>query len=300
MTASTSFADKPMAMGLTALLKEKTRAIDTECERFVSVGDAEALHDLRVALRRLHTLFSGFASCFREESSLPQRLRTLLKETNAARDLEVSLSLIEQQRLALPRLQQKWQAELKEEYHRLRENLPPVWRNLSAELDAPQQILVVNLPEMSLGAYAAALIATKEKRLRRKGKLLLGKWGKKRAHRLRIAGKRLRYLLEPFTEDSAPAASAVARLKRFQDLLGDYHDIVVLRQRLLSLPRENTAMSEMPLEHAAQQLKRSRRHLRNDFLHQYRSKMAGQLYAAVKRARRDLAHQQVSSILERP
>jgi CYTH domain-containing protein len=44
------------------------------------------------------------------------------------------------------------------------------------------------------------------------------------AHRARIAGKRLRYLLEPIVPHVADGATTIARLKRLQDALGDFHD----------------------------------------------------------------------------
>ena len=58
-----------------------------------------------------------------------------------------------------------------------------------------------------------------------------------RAHRLRIRGKRLRYLLEPFARQHRPCARAVETLKQLQDLLGDHHDMTILRARLKTLRR---------------------------------------------------------------
>jgi len=50
------------------------------------------------------------------------------------------------------------------------------------------------------------------------------------AHRARIAGKRLRYLLEPFT--AARRSGVIERLQRFQDALGEWQDARVLLTRI--------------------------------------------------------------------
>ena len=55
-------------------------------------------------------------------------------------------------------------------------------------------------------------------------------------HELRIEGKALRYTLEMAKESGLPIPAAVARkFKRFQDLLGLWHDFVVLTNKILEL-----------------------------------------------------------------
>jgi CYTH domain-containing protein len=49
-----------------------------------------------------------------------------------------------------------------------------------------------------------------------------------RAHGARIAGKRLRYLLEPFHASSPNGEATIDQLKAFQDDLGDLHDLDVM------------------------------------------------------------------------
>ena len=288
MTAPGAISAMPIAEGLTYLLREKTRAIDSECARFLAEGDAEALHDLRVAMRRLRSLFAGFALCFREGSTQPKRLRALHKETNAARDLEVTLALVEKLQLALPALQQQWREQLEQEYRRLREGIPPAWRALSVELTSPEGLLAESLTEMPLGAFAASLAGVEEKKLLRGMKSLSEQWKEQRAHKLRISGKRVRYLLEPFTEESKASVAAVAELKQFQDLLGDYHDVMVLRQRLHALRREDSREQRDQLERAGRRLKKTLRQLRKSFLHQYWSKQRRRLRDTLQQAQRSL------------
>lgn len=289
MTDSEALITRSISAGLTALLEAKSRAIDSECARFLAIGDAEALHDLRVAMRRMHSLFTCFTPCFSNETTLPKRLRAALKSTNGARDLEVMLALLEKLQLELPWLQQQWQKQLEEEYQRLREQLPPAWQALSAELKAPSELFVSSLPEETLGAYAAGLVAEEKKKLLRRSKLLGKKWDEQRAHKLRIHGKRVRYLLEPFVAESEHAATAVNQIKQFQDLLGDYHDIVVLRQKLRTLCRTDTIPNTEQLVRARRCLKKNLRQLRKTFLREYRGKKGKHFHDTLRAAQKSLA-----------
>lgn len=52
------------------------------------------------------------------------------------------------------------------------------------------------------------------------------------AHQARIACKRLRYLIEPFTHQAPAARNAAKALEQLQDLLGEMHDADMLAQRI--------------------------------------------------------------------
>lgn len=58
-------------------------------------------------------------------------------------------------------------------------------------------------------------------------------------HDLRIAAKRLRYVLELFGDEFGPyAADAAKQAKKLQDLLGEIHDCDVTRPRVAALAEE--------------------------------------------------------------
>jgi len=291
MAADTHLATTLVATALKQLLQDKRRIIDSECERFVGIGDAESLHDLRVAIRRLHSLFVGFAHCFRHDSALPDALHALFRETNHARDLEVTLALLQGQQLALPWLQQQWQSELEAEYRRLRECLPPSWRALSQQFEAPEALLAETQPATTLGRYAAAQAAGQQKTLLKRVKRVCRKWNDKRAHKLRIHGKCIRYLLEPLADEQPNAAMAVARLKQFQDQFGDYHDLVVLRKRLRRLQRNAPLNHFSALRQARLQLKQEQRQQRRSIRRGYLGKALRQLHDALVAAQEELARE---------
>lgn len=289
MDIDTPLAALPIDTALEQLLLAKHGEIDRECERFVHVGDPESLHDLRVAMRRLHSLFVGFAPCFKHDSSQAETLHALFKETNHARDLEVTLALLSKHQLTLPWLQQQWQGELDAEYQRLRECLPPVWWPLSQQFDAPQIQLEDALPAKTLGSYAAMQTKKLKKKLLKQITGVCQQWDDKRAHKLRIRGKRIRYLLEPFAGEQQRTTRAVNRLKRFQDLLGDYHDLVVLRKRLQRLQQNATLTHYHALGQARSQLKQEQQRLRRAIRRDYLGKAYRKLRKALAATQEELA-----------
>lgn len=290
-TAPQSLGQTTVTAGLTALLQGKRQTIDAESARFVRIGDTEALHDLRVAMRRLHSLFVAFAPAIVPDAPLPGELRRLQKTTNHARDLEVTLAIVRNNSLELPWLEQAWREELESEYRQLHERLPMAWQRLAPALDTPAQLLRGELPPQSLAEFAAALLQPRVKRLKMGRKGLCRHWRDKPAHTLRIAGKQLRYLLEPFSEASPAIANAVTQLKAFQDLLGDYHDIVVLQGRLKKL-RQNAPTEQIKrLNQADKHLKRQRRVLRRQFRSRYCGGSGKKLHKALRQARDALAKQ---------
>ena len=73
--------------------------------RLAAAADAEALHDFRVALRRLRSWERAFRPYFEDElpKKLRRKLRDLARDTGASRDLEVHLAWLAEQRGPLNR-----------------------------------------------------------------------------------------------------------------------------------------------------------------------------------------------------
>lgn len=289
MENETPLAALPVDTALGKLLQEKRQVLDRECERFVRIGDPESLHDLRVAMRRLHSLFIAFAPCFDTENTQEKSLKALFKETNHARDLEVTLALLDKHHMELPWLQQQWQNELESEYRRLRECLPLGWHSLSQQFSTSRITLAEQLPSETIGAYASTHINRQKKALLKRIKHVSQKWDDSHAHKLRIRGKRLRYLLEPFAEGESQANRAVSKLKRLQDQLGDYHDLVVLRQRLEQLRQDSPLTHYKALKQAGKKLKQQQQRLRSTIRKDYSGKDYLKLRKALKASEGELA-----------
>jgi len=211
--------------------------------------DAEALHDFRVAVRRLRStarawkpeLAKGLAKRHR------RALRALQTATGGGRDAEVALAWLAEQRSKLGGQQRLGLVWLTERLERQRsEAMDRVSAELRGDFDAVHDDLRDRLEVMSVqthltrpsdptGVFADAL-AHKARQYANDLARLLEEVSSAEAeaecHRSRIGCKRLRYLLEPLRPQVEGTAGVVSRCKRLQDVLGDLHDAHVLLRDL--------------------------------------------------------------------
>lgn len=219
-----------VALGLCAAAEEAAR-------RSASPSDAEALHDFRVALRRLRSVLRAFAPILggavgdRDR----RRLRRLGHATGPARDAEVLLawlrglggSLPERYRPALEWLASRVEGAKREGMAALGAEVAPRFAGLAPAL-AQRLAAGPASPapgEGTFGASLAELVRAQVKAF----KDALGRVAVPAdagpAHRARIEAKRLRYLLEPLRgNERADSAAAVTGLREIQDLLGNLAD----------------------------------------------------------------------------
>lgn len=224
--------------------------------RLKDPNDTDALHDFRVALRRLRSTLRAYRDQLRGSVSrkLRNRIRDLTRATNRGRDAEVQLawlrSLAEElsptERIGL-RWLMEWierggQEDDAEQIHRafdrvdrqLRRKLVVYRHHVAAEDTAPE-------PPFGVVARDAALAHAQ--RLDE----LLGEihdaGDHATIHRARIAAKRLRYVLEPLKATIPGGAALVADLKSLQKVLGDLCDTRVLERTLLRAVEESGAES---------------------------------------------------------
>jgi CHAD domain-containing protein len=213
--------------------------------RLEDESDAQALHDFRVAIRRLRSLAKAWRPELRGRIGKRDRqaLRSLQAATSEGRDAEVALGWLERQREALS------EAEL------------PGLDWLTARLDERLGSAMAHAREGVRTAFAARdeqLRADLGRKSKAKGKsrsyrrsveralaehhdavreLLTGAESpheEERLHQARIAVKRLRYLTEPLRPQLKPAAGVVKACKRLQDLLGDINDAHVQQGEIAS------------------------------------------------------------------
>jgi CHAD domain-containing protein len=192
-------------------------------------ADVEALHDFRVALRRLRSCLRSYRGVLKGvPKKLRRELRRLARATNEARDAEVQLAWLARQGdfAAGERAGVQWWR------HRLqraqRGAYDAVRAEVTAEFSHAEHHLRAVLRPVNQGAAPFAGVAVK--RLQRSLRELAASLASIRSeadavaiHATRIAGKRLRYLLEPLA-DGTEGKEAVAALKQFQDRLGEFCD----------------------------------------------------------------------------
>jgi CHAD domain-containing protein/CYTH domain-containing protein len=222
--------------------------------RLVNETDDEALHDFRVALRRLRSWERAFRPYLKGDLSkkLRRRLRNLARDTGASRDLEVHLDWLANQRRSLGRRQRaglKWlMSELEQQkadadtvlakdvdgrFQRLEKRLT---RALEAYLER------VHLRQDGRAAPLPSFADALAPRVRRAAqelddhlRLVRSIRDEREGHEARITAKRLRYLLEPVTRVVPGAADLVDRLKALQDVLGDMHDAQIFGGQITKL-----------------------------------------------------------------
>jgi CHAD domain-containing protein len=204
--------------------------------------DAEELHDMRVAVRRMRAAWRVFDGTFKPGRTKPlrRRLRTLSDKLGAVRDLDVLIEGLEAYCDGLDEEQRPGTEPLLELWRRQRETAR---RQLIEELDSRGYAGFVRDMDqfLSAGANSAASVAvpTVPHRVRdRAPSLIWSAYESVRAyelvlpwadvetiHQLRIATKWLRYTLEFFGETlGRDGAMLLARVVALQDYLGCFHD----------------------------------------------------------------------------
>ena len=201
--------------------------------------EVEALHDLRVAMRRTRSLLRAFRHCLDRElvKHFNGELRWLSRATSRLRDIDVLLEALtapapdyadleSDDRLRIATLLarererngQRLQALLaSRRYRRLRHHWPAA---LAAQRTQPPR----DAPVITVAARQA--IARALARVRKDVAIVEAEYSGTALHELRKQCKRLRYLIEPFTGfyPAERIAAAQAELKRLQTMMGEICD----------------------------------------------------------------------------
>ena len=220
------------------IVKELVSQAREAAPRCVDPEDAEGLHDFRVSIRRLRSTLSAWKGLLRGVVTKRDR-RTLAgfqKRTGASRDAEVALVWLESQRSELcpehlPGLE--WvEARLRSASHAPSGDAHrAVCAEFAAWAGGFESRVADRVPGRGGGPpYAEALAERVDRIAHRLDARVDGIGGDRERgpHRVRIACKRLRYLVEPVGAESEVAASLLERCKRLQNVLGTLNDANVL------------------------------------------------------------------------
>jgi inorganic triphosphatase YgiF len=238
---------------------EAFRAIVRNClrqiianEPGVCAGDAEALHQMRIGLRRLRAAITGFAkvSADSEQARIKAELKAATNKLGPARDLDVFAADV-LKHLSETGAGEREFAEASREFtlrrkktyaalakfvrsNRFRRTLLDIaewvetgpWARTRAGTDRP------------IKKHAANVLAKLRKQIRNKRRDLHQLDARAR-HKLRIRAKKLRYMIEffgdvfPDHKNVKTREAALKSLKKLQDTLGSLNDIAV-RKALVS------------------------------------------------------------------
>jgi len=250
--------------------------------------DPEELHDLRVAVRRTRSALGEFREFFPQPAvaRFREEFRWLGEITGPVRDLDVYLAILpdyqgllpgetaaalEPFRLFLQRHRRLEQRRLVRRLASLRlQRLLADWRAFLTTAGADPWPEIAARPA---GEVARRRVWKLFRRFLRQGAAITAASPDAELHRLRITGKKLRYLVEFFREFYPPLEIdvLVKAMKGLQDYLGSYQDCTVQQARLRELDRQMATEGNLPAEtHAAlallvERLHRQQQGLRKEF-----------------------------------
>ncbi len=217
-------------------------------------GDVLALHQARVASRRMREALPLVASGGGAARKVERRLRRITRVLGPVRELDVALLMLDQLvesggasprvvnrlRQAVANERQQLQREMRRRLERcdvgkLRKRAIAVSRH-RADSNARETTSVERL------AKARARAARRAERLHAAMESASGIYLPDRLHEVRIAVKKLRYSLELVQGlGRSRSTGHVRTLKRAQDLLGRMHDLEVLIARTRALQSSSNA-----------------------------------------------------------
>ncbi len=228
--------------------------LDSNREATPEGGDSEALHDFRVALRRLRSTLKTFRATLEGSvgKKLERRLKRLADSTGGGRDSEVEIAWVETQVTSLTPAERRgaewWLVRLKErcarEYASLGDVVEKRFGSLAESFVARLSTYRAEIRlrprndhddrRETYGALISERLRDLGQELDRRLQEVASADDVEAAHEARIVGKRLRYLLEPCAESDPAAHAVVARIKKLQEILGELHDSHVLEADLAS------------------------------------------------------------------
>ncbi len=215
--------------------------------------DVEYLHDLRVAVRRSRTLLRIFAKRLArsEADSVNADFEWLGRITGPTRDLDVHLLELRQE---AARLAEEEREQLEPLVGWLGARRQEAWGELVHALDSDRYVACIARIEAfvacdgpvaqqaakdmtTIGSFASKRLSKAFAQLLERGRILGPETPDGPYHRLRLAGKRLRYLVEFFQGLYDPRAleGFLKTMRRLQDELGAFNDACVQQEVLREL-----------------------------------------------------------------
>ena len=189
--------------------------------------ESENLHQFRVYSRRARSLLAALKSHFDPHyyHDARLRLRDFIKQTNHARDLDVFLQTLPRYAKKLPSTMRDDLAEVRAILEKERaleyEGLRSFMVRISQQLAALRTIALVGKDESAKKALKEAL------RKRKKAIMRIRVHEEADIHRLRIAYKKYRYVLELLVLLDKKYERKLKKVKNIQDKLGSLQDMRV-------------------------------------------------------------------------
>jgi len=208
----------------------------------------DGVHDMRVSIRRLRSVIRDFAEITNKFplKNLRKRLKRLADSLGAVRDPDVFLSTLEKLsaharddeiRTGIAIIVLEYREKRASALQELEKEMSPERiADLESRFDA---VLAESLKQRGLYQVgrvedaAERIISKCRKEFLEQGEAIYYPHSMQRLHRMRIAGKHLRYAVELFADVLGPESEALAEeTKKMQGYLGDVHDCDVWTTQL--------------------------------------------------------------------
>jgi CHAD domain-containing protein len=215
----------------------------------------EALHDFRVAVRRLRSWLRAFDEWLDDSvpRKAPRRLKKAARSTNASRDADVRLVWLREQRKTintaerpglgwiLKRISEdradSFEADVKKgarSFDKANRQLDRSLRDYRVRIDDADEAPLFD-------AVLGGLIRDHTTDLSRRLGAVHTIGNAKQIHVARISAKRLRYLIDPVADLVPGVKELVDELGKLQDALGDSHDVLLFAEELDEISAEARA-----------------------------------------------------------
>jgi CHAD domain-containing protein len=202
--------------------------------------EAEALHGFRLAVRRLRSLLRAYQPWLGKTAGekVQRSLRRLGRSTNEGRDAEVRLAWIARERKALLREERRGSRRAVRRLKAAREKgYGTAKGRVQKDYTRAAQRLVRRLEKLeqvepSLAEVIPPLVRRQAAELEVRLAAVRDGEDREGAHGARIAGKRLRYLIEPIAKESSETRLLLDRLKALHGLLGKINDLYLVLETL--------------------------------------------------------------------
>jgi CHAD domain-containing protein len=213
--------------------------------------DPDAVHDFRVAVRRLRSWLQLWRDVLDDAVKRRQRrrIRDLAHATGPARDLQVHLEWLRGEEAsatgrtladverAIADLVARRPAAM-DDVRQAATKFIALHVKLSRRLSARSAALEDAEHGTTFGVALAEQVESTASTFRDRLASVRGASHDEELHRARIAAKRLRYLIERAEDAVVGVPALVKELKQFQDLAGDAHDVHVFSKELRKIFRK--------------------------------------------------------------
>jgi len=218
-------------------------------QRLEDPNDTEALHDFRVGLRRTRSWISALGDELGDSvrGKHRRRLRAISRAAGAARDAQVHATWLQdvegmlrpRERPGVEWLRQRVAEQQRQAGADCRAVVADALDATAAKVLEELAVFTVRvdlrrpLPERTVAQALAPRIIDQANALGDRLAAVQSMQDQAVAHAARIAGKRLRYLIEPIADAVDGGAAVVKRLRILQDIIGEMHDVHVMAEEVV-------------------------------------------------------------------